>query len=135
MNLEDEILKFLTDMSRKEEEIEYLIINMFKPQLENLGVKLGKIKREFMVDDLGILRTGFVIPIMYYEEPNDVFLFLAKNYADYSSLEQLLLREKILRYKFSKNVKSFLITYAIPRKYFDIASSLGIVVISQNIIS
>ncbi|WP_338598791.1 hypothetical protein V6M85_08575 [Sulfolobus tengchongensis] len=135
MSLEDQVLKFLTDMSRKEEEIEYLIINMFKQQLENKGVKLGKIRREYLVDDLGILRVGYAIPIMYYEDNNEIYLFLAKNYADYSSIEQLLIREKILKNKFSKDVRSFLVAYTIPKKYYEIAVKMGIEVISQNVIS
>ncbi|AGJ63663.1 hypothetical protein [Saccharolobus islandicus] len=135
MSLEDQVLKFLTDISRKEEEIEYLIVNMFKPQLECKGVKLAKIKREFLIDDEGILRIGFSLPIMYYEEGDEIYLFLAKNYADYSTIEQLLIREKILKNKFSKKVRSFLIVFAIPKKYYDLALKLGIEVISEKIIS
>ncbi|ACP36502.1 conserved hypothetical protein [Sulfolobus islandicus Y.G.57.14] len=135
MSLEDQVLKFLTDISRKEEEIEYLIVNMFKPQLESKGVKLAKIKREFLIDDEGILRIGFSLPIMYYEEGDEIYLFLAKNYADYSTIEQLLIREKILKNKFSKKVRSFLIVFAIPKKYYDLALKLGIEVISEKIIS
>lgn len=135
MSLEDQVLKFLTDISRKEEEIEYLIVNMFKPQLESKGVKLAKIKREFLIDDEGILRIGFSLPIMYYEEGDVIYLFLAKNYADYSTIEQLLIREKILKNKFSKKVRSFLIVFAIPKKYYDLALKLGIEVISEKIIS
>ncbi len=115
MSLEDQVLKFLTDISRKEEEIEYLIVNMFKSQLESKGVKLAKIKRKFLIDDEGILRIGFSLPIMYYEEGDEIYLFLAKNYADYSTIEQLLIREKILKNKFSKKVRSFLIVFAIPK--------------------
>ncbi|QXJ30971.1 hypothetical protein [Saccharolobus shibatae] len=135
MSLEDQVLKFLTDISRKEEEIEYLIVNMFKPQLERNGIKLAKIKREFLIDDEGILRIGFSLPIMYYEEGDEIYLFLAKNYADYSTIEQLLIREKILKNKFSKKVRSFLIAFAIPKKYYDLALKLGIEVISEKIIS
>ncbi|ADB88296.1 hypothetical protein [Saccharolobus islandicus] len=135
MSLEDQVLKFLTDISRKEEEIEYLIVNMFKPQLESKGVKLAKIKREFFIDDEGILRIGFSLPIMYYEEGDEIYLFLAKNYADYSTIEQLLIREKILKNKFSKKVRSFLIVFAIPKKYYDLALKLGIEAISEKIIS
>ncbi|XDF43323.2 hypothetical protein AB1303_08045 [Saccharolobus solfataricus] len=135
MSLEDQVLKFLTDISRKEEEIEYLIVNMFKPQLESKGVKLAKIKREFLIDDEGILRIGFSLPIMYYEEGDEIYLFLAKNYADYSTIEQLLIREKILKNKFSKKVRSFLIVFAIPKKYYDLALKLGIEAISEKIIS
>ncbi len=135
MSLEDQVLKFLTDISRKEEEIEYLIVNMFKPQLESKGVKLAKIKRVFLIDDEGILRIGFSLPIMYYEEGDEIYLFLAKNYADYSTIEQLLIREKILKNKFSKKVRSFLIVFAIPKKYYDLALKLGIEVISEKIIS
>ncbi|ACR42980.1 hypothetical protein [Saccharolobus islandicus] len=135
MSLEDQVLKFLTDISRKEEEIEYLIVNMFKSQLESKGVKLAKIKREFLIDDEGILRIGFSLPIMYYEEGDEIYLFLAKNYADYSTIEQLLIREKILKNKFSKKVRSFLIVFAIPKKYYDLALKLGIEVISEKIIS
>ena len=36
--------------------LEYLIINMFKTELENNGVKLGKIKREYVIDDIGGLK-------------------------------------------------------------------------------
>lgn len=128
------MLKFLTDISRKEEEIEYLIVNMFKPQLESKGVNLASIKREFLVDDKGILRIGYVLPIMYYDQGEEIYLFLAKNYADYSTLEQLLIREKILENKFSKKVRSFLIAFAIPKKYYDMALKLGIEVISEKIL-
>ena len=68
MDFESKVLNFLKDMARKEEEIEYLIINMFKTELENNGVKLGKIKREYVIDDIGVLRIGYILPIMYYEE-------------------------------------------------------------------
>ncbi|MEM0131833.1 MAG: hypothetical protein QXN74_07220 [Saccharolobus sp.] len=82
--------------------LEYLIINMFKTELENNGVKLGKIKREYVIDDIGVLRIGYILPIMYYEEGEKIYLFLSKNYADYSSIEQILIREKILREKMEK---------------------------------
>ncbi|MEM3350633.1 MAG: hypothetical protein QXZ23_10150, partial [Saccharolobus sp.] len=62
MDFESKVLNFLKDMARKEEEIEYLIINMFKTELENNGVKLGKIKREYVIDDIGVLRIGYILP-------------------------------------------------------------------------
>lgn len=132
MDFESKVLNFLKDMARKEEEIEYLIINMFKTELENNGVKLGKIKREYVIDDIGVLRIGYILPIMYYEEGEKIYLFLSKNYADYSSIEQILIREKILREKMKKDVFMFLVAYTIPKK--DLATKMGIKVITENII-
>ncbi|MEM0034467.1 MAG: hypothetical protein QW232_07265 [Saccharolobus sp.] len=134
MDFESKVLNFLKDMARKEEEIEYLIINMFKTELENNGVKLGKIKREYVIDDIGVLRIGYILPIMYYEEGEKIYLFLSKNYADYSSIEQILIREKILREKMKKDVFMFLVAYTIPKKYYDLATKMGIKVITENII-
>ncbi len=134
MDLEDEVLKFLKDMARKEEELEYLVINMFKPQLESKGVKLGKIKREYFVDDVDVLHLGYIFPVMYYEEDSKIYLFVSKNYADYSSIEQMLVREKFLKKKFGKDVSMYLVAFTIPKKYYDLANKLGIVVISQNVI-
>ncbi|MEM0304626.1 MAG: hypothetical protein QW685_06220 [Saccharolobus sp.] len=114
--------------------LEYLIINMFKTELENNGVKLGKIKREYVIDDIGVLRIGYILPIMYYEEGEKIYLFLSKNYADYSSIEQILIREKILREKMKKDVFMFLVAYTIPKKYYDLATKMGIKVITENII-
>lgn len=134
MDFESKVLNFLKDMARKEEEIEYLIINMFKTELENNGVKLGKIKREYVIDDIGVLRIGYILPIMYYEEGEKIYLFVSKNYADYSSIEQILIREKILREKMKKDVFMFLVAYTIPKKYYDLATKMGIKVITENII-
>ncbi|MEM3226211.1 MAG: hypothetical protein QXS44_04140 [Saccharolobus sp.] len=53
---------------------------------------------------------------MYYEEGEKIYLFLSKNYADYSSIEQILIREKILREKMKKDVFMFLVAYTIPKK-------------------
>ncbi|AHC52289.1 hypothetical protein SUSAZ_10635 [Sulfolobus acidocaldarius SUSAZ] len=134
MKLEEEILKFLKDMSAKEEELEFLIINLFKPQLENKGIKLGKIRREYVVDDTGVLHIGYVLPIMYYEEGDKVYLFVSKNFADYGAIEQLLVREKLLSGKFNKPILRFLVAFTIPKRYYELASKMGIIVIAQNII-
>ncbi|MEM3939954.1 MAG: hypothetical protein QXY68_07505, partial [Saccharolobus sp.] len=58
----------------------------------------------------------------------------SKNYADYSSIEQILIREKILREKMKKDVFMFLVAYTIPKKYYDLATKMGIKVITENII-
>ncbi|MEM4086761.1 MAG: hypothetical protein QXR34_10470 [Saccharolobus sp.] len=58
--------------------------------------------------------------------------FISKNYADYSSIEQILIREKILREKMKKDVFMFLVAYTIPKK--DLATKMGIKVITENII-
>ena len=81
---------------------------------------------------LGVLRIGYILPIMYYEEGEKIYLFLSKNYADYSSIEQILIREKILREKMKKDVFMFLVAYTIPKK--DLATKMGIKVITENII-
>ncbi|MEM3222006.1 MAG: hypothetical protein QXQ97_06485 [Saccharolobus sp.] len=54
--------------------------------------------------------------------------FISKNYADYSSIEQILIREKILREKMKKDVFMFLVAYTIPKK--DLATKIGIKVIT-----
>ncbi|TRN00688.1 hypothetical protein DJ530_07115, partial [Sulfolobus sp. E1] len=106
----------------------------FKQQLESKGVKLGKIKREYFVDDVDVLRIGYIFPIMYYEDDGKIYLFVSKNYADYSSIEQMLVREKFLKKKFGKDVSMYLVAFTIPKKYYDLANKLGIIVISQNVI-
>lgn len=134
MSLEDQVLKFLKDMAKKEEELDYLVINMLKTKLEEKGVKLGKIKREYIVDDIGVLAIGYILPVMYYEDNGKIFLFLAKNYSDYSGIEQVLIRRKLLEQKFKKEVRAFLVAFAIPKKYYELATKMGIEVISENII-
>ncbi|MCY0860572.1 MAG: hypothetical protein OWQ54_09095 [Sulfolobaceae archaeon] len=133
--LMDNLYKFLSDLSKREEELDFTIINYFAREIENRGIKPSEIKRESLRDDVKALSDGdYMLTVIYYEDKDEVDIILPKNYADASAIEQLLIRMKYFKLKSEKKVKGYLLALAIPEKYVRIARNEGIEVIVDQIL-
>ncbi len=131
----DNLYKFLSDLSRREEELDFTIINYFAREIENRGIKPSEIKRESLKDDVKLLSDGdYMLTVIYYEGKDEIDVILPKNYADVSAIEQLLIRMKYFKLKSGKKVKGYLLALAIPEKYERIARNEGIEVIAERIL-
>lgn len=131
----DNLYKFLSDLSKREEELDFTIINYFAREIENRGIKPSEIKRESLRDDVKALSDGdYMLTVIYYEDKDEVDIILPKNYADASAIEQLLIRMKYFKLKSEKKVKGYLLALAIPEKYVRIARNEGIEVIVDQIL-
>ncbi|EZQ11364.1 hypothetical protein CM19_01350 [Candidatus Acidianus copahuensis] len=132
--LEDNLYEFLLNMSRKEEEIDFSIINFFGEKLKDRGISLPDIRRETVIDDIDIVSLGYPLTIIYYKDDSYINVFLPKNYADSSTIEQLLIRLKYIKQKFSGKVRGYILCLSIPEKYKRLAESLGIEVFTEKIL-